>query len=480
MQYLSLAFADFVAVLLPMYYALPRRWNLRWLILLGGSLFFYGCFGLQYLPFLLFTGVTVYICGRLMEKSKRKKLLLILCAGVNLGIWFAVKVLPWALDKGNWQNISMPSLPVAVGISYFTLQAVGYLADVCKGKLQPERNLGKFLLFVSFFPGIIQGPISRYDRLMPELTESRPFREENLFHGVVLILLGLVKKMVIADRLAPFVAACFGGYRSLQGGILYLGAVGFALQLYLDFSGCVDLCRGVSRLFGIRLTENFNRPYLATSIKDFWGKWHMSLSSWLKDYVYIPLGGNRKGKARKYINLMLTFLVSGLWHGAGFQFFLWGILHGGYQILGELLMPIREKCRKVLKLSSGSLSHRIVQTVITFQLVTVAWIFFRADGLREGLGYLQNMLTPCNLFAWTGQIGAMGIDPGYFPVLITHLCLLFGVEIGTKSQESAVAGILRQHGLLRWSFVLLLLLDVILLGAYGSGYSMSGFLYGGF
>lgn len=487
MSYLSLAFAGLVLVMLVLY-RLASIKRAGWVVLLLGSLVFYCCFDLKHLIFLSFTALSTYLCALGFQKASRKKLLFILCIAANVGVWFFIKVLPWTFRIGNILlsrigldiTLTLPALIVPVGISYFTLQAVGYLADVYSGKIQPEKNIGKYLTFLAYFPAIVQGPISRYNELMPQLLNTKPFCFETMRKGLILILFGLVKKLVVADRLAIFVNACFAGYESLSGVILYLAAVGYAIQLYMDFSGCVDICRGVSTLFNVELVNNFNRPYLATSIKDFWGRWHMSLSRWLKDYIYIPLGGNRKGTFRKYINLMITFLVSGLWHGAGFCFFLWGALHALFQITGQCTANLRSKIKQRIGVVSGSVSERIYQTVITFNLVTFAWIFFRIKSVGRGIQYLRRMLSEANLFALTGKLFELGVNRNFFLVLLLHIIGFFAVELCTKNQDSVIEGITQKHIIIRWVIYLALLFDVILLGAYGSGYDLSGFMYGGF
>ena len=451
---------------------------------------FYCSFDLRYLFFLLFSAASTYLCALVLPKLARmRKYLLLLCLFANIGVWFVVKALPWTLEvTGNVLSIFKIEAPFgkfdvlnAVGLSYFTLQAVGYLVDVYKGKIHPEKNLLKYLLFISYFPAIVQGPISRYNELMPQLMNQKPFSLDAMRKGLILVLFGCIKKVVIADRLGIFVNACFNGFEGLTGVILYVAAVGYAVQLYMDFSGCVDICRGVSMLYNIELVNNFNRPYFATSIKEFWSKWHISLSRWLKDYVYIPLGGNRKGTFRKYLNLLITFLVSGLWHGAGFSFFLWGALHAVYQIIGQCTAGIRARIRNAIGVESGSVSERIYQTVITFNLVTLAWIFFRSATMMDGFRYLGQMFAEANLFAVIGgQMFQYGVSGGYFLLILLHLCVFFVVELCTKNQDSAIDGIIKQHVLIRWAVYLLLIFDVILFGAYGSGYDLSGFMYGGF
>lgn len=487
MSYLSLSFAIFVAVLMGVFYLVPKGLR-RWVLLLA-SLSFYGLFDLRYPVFLLVTAVSTFFCARQMVRGGNRKLLLWGCVGLNGGIWFAIKELPWLMHTDFrglhvlGVNLEEPvfSLLVPVGISYYTLQAIGYLVDVSKGKTEPEKKFANYLLFLSWFPAIVQGPISRYDRLMPQLRHDRGFDYEMMRRNLLLILLGLVKKMVLADRLGFFVNYCFGNFESLEGVILYLGAVGYSVQLYADFSGCVDICRGVSGLFGVELCHNFNRPYRSGSIKEFWGRWHMSLSGWLKDYVYIPLGGNRKGTVRKYCNLLATFLVSGLWHGAGFNYFLWGAMHAGYQILGAVTEHLRGRVKNALGVEAGSASDRIYRTVITFHLVMVAWIVFRAGGLMTGLEYFRNMVSNPELHAlFDGSLLGCGLSRNYLTLVAVHILGLFALERKYDCQEDALEGILSHHIGIRWIIYLVLIFDVLLFGVYGSGYDMSSFLYGGF
>lgn len=487
MNYLSLTFAGFVLLLAAVYYGLPK--SARWITLLCASLIFYACSDVRYFWFLLFTAATTFSGAVLLEKTKKKKLVLVCCIALNAALWLAVKELPWVLKSigraaqmlGAGCAIPEWSVIVPVGISYYILQAIGYLVDVSKGKIVAERNFLKYLLFLSWFPAIVQGPISRYEELMPQLLNTKQFSFERIRDSLVLILFGLVKKMVVADRLGIFVNNIFSQYEDLYGVILYIGAVGYAIQLYLDFSGCVDICRGVSGLFGVELMHNFNRPYQSRSIQEFWNRWHMSLSGWLKDYVYIPLGGNRKGQARKYLNLLITFLVSGLWHGAGFNYFLWGAMHAAFQTVGQCTSDIRRKFRKLIGIKEGSASERIYQTLITFNLVTLAWIVFRAGGLMSGIRYIWHMISESAVWVlFDGSLYNYGLSQSYIVFLLIHICILFIVELCTKRQEDVVAGLTRQHIFIRWTIYYALIFDVLLFGVYGSGYDMASFMYGGF
>ena len=477
MNYLSLDFVGFVAAVFLAYYIMPKK--VRWGVLLLASLGFYALFDCKYIVFLLFATLSTYATALVVEKGKLKGLWVYLCVLANASVWFYIKELPWMLTKLNIP--ATLSVLVPVGISYFTLQAIAYLVDVAKGKVQAEKNPLKYLLFLSWFPAIVQGPISRYDQLMPQLVNPNKFSFDRTRDGLVLVLFGLTKKMVIADRLAIFANYCFQNYADLQGVILYLGAIAYSLQLYADFSGCVDICRGVSRLFGVELMDNFRSPYSSRSINEFWGRWHISLSSWLKDYIYIPLGGNRKGAFVKYLNIFIVFLVSGLWHGAGLQFFAWGIMHAAFQIAGAITDPLRRKIKDRLDITKDSLVERVLQTLITFHLVALAWIVFRSSGLGTAMEYIKNMFgeaQPWVLF--DGSLFTHGVSQTAFNVLLVNIVLLFTLERKFPTSDSFVTALTTNHLIIRWFVYIVLIFNVLLFGVYGSGYDLSGFLYGGF
>jgi len=473
MNYISFSFLFFVIISVIIYYLVPSK--RRGIVLLIASLIFYISFDLKYLIFLLFVALSTFITARFLSINKNKKLLFVLCIILNVIVWFVVKMQPFT----NLSNTIFILVPV--GISYYILQSIGYLVDVYKGKIKAEKSFWKYLLFLSYFPAIVQGPISRYTELMPQLLNENKLKFNEFRDSLILILFGLVKKIVIADRLGIFVNSCFDNVSNLSGVILYIGAVFYSIQLYNDFSGCVDICRGVSKLFCINLNHNFNRPYLSESIKDFWSRWHMSLSSWLKDYIYIPLGGSREGKIIKYINIMITFIISGIWHGAGFNFLYWGILHAIYQIFGDLTLNLRNKFKKLIGIELGSKSDKIYKVIITFNLVTFAWIFFRADSFIIAIEYINNMFSNASL--WTlfdKSLFSYGISQNYFNILLIHVFISLLIELYFSKQEKVVNEIVNFHLIIRWIIYLILIFDILLFGVYGSGYSLSSFMYGGF
>lgn len=488
MQYLSFAFVIFVILVWGLYYVFPRKH--RWIVLLVASLIFYLSYDKRYVFFLMFVAITTFFGAKFGRNKRRNKENLILCVLANTCLWFVMKWLPgcwnWvdSIGKVLFEDFQLPTFSIIapIGISYYALLAISYIIDVYKKRIKPENNFGKYLLYLAYFPTIVQGPISKYEQMREQLTIGENVDYSVFRKSLLLILIGLTKKMVIADRIAIWANYCFDNYSDLQGIILYVGALCYSIQLYMDFSGCVDMCRGVSGLFGIKLMDNFKAPYFSTSIKEFWGKWHISLSTWLKDYVYIPLGGNRKGKIRKYINIFITFLVSGVWHGSGLTYIVWGILHAMYQIVGDVSNDIRRKVKNLLGIEENSLSDRVYRTIITFNLTLFAWIFFRAGRLLNAVDYIKRMFSSINL--WTlfdGSLFSQGIQFSEFIVLIINICFIVFVDwLKVKSEKDVENYVLESHTLVRWCCYLVLVFNIILFGAYGTGYDASGFLYGGY
>ena len=469
MDFLSLAFAVFFIISVICYYAVPKK--MRWGVLLISSLVFY-VWSVPYLiGYLLFSAVTTYFYGTWTEKHKEHgKVLLALVILANLAVLLTVKFAP----------VAGISILAPMGISFYTLQVIAYCVDVYKGKAEAQSNFFKYLLFVSFFPQILQGPIPRYNQLKEQLFEGHTFDYKTVKFGFQLILWGMFLKMVIADRAAIFVNAVFPEYHLYEGTVLAVAAVLYSIQLYTDFLGCVCIAMGAAEVYGIKLQTNFERPYMAVSIKDFWRRWHISLSSWLRDYVYISLGGKRKGKLRRYINLMLTFLVSGIWHGSGLQYIFWGLMQGGYQVAGEILQPVRKKVRNVLKIDENSGFYVLWQRACTFVLITSSWVIFRSANLRAGLSMLKRIvtdITPWVLF--DGTLYEFGIEARSFMALI--LCIVLVMVIEHFQEKGNIREMLsQQHIIVRWSIYLGAIALVAVLGVYGPGYSATQFLYGQF
>ena len=483
MSYLSVDFFFFIAIVLFFYYILPNKY--RKYILLLASIFFYLYYSEICFLILGFNILSTYLGGILIKKySSKKKIIFSMVLIINIGIWFIIKEFNWGANFLNsiFTIVTIPTIKnliVPLGISYYTLQSIGYLVDVYNGQ-EPEKNLVNYGLFISYFPAIVQGPISRYNEFKIEINKDKKFNYNQFISNLLLIIYGLIKKTIIADNIAILANYCFDNYLSLSGVILYVGAVCYAIQIYTDFSGCVDICRGVSGLFQINLKQNFDAPYFSKSIKEFWSRWHITLSSWLKDYIYIPLGGNRIGKVHKYINIIIVFLISGIWHGGSFIF--WGLLHAAYEIGSELTETLREKFKNALGIEKNSTSDKIYRTIITFNLVVIAWIFFRANNLEIALIYIHNMIRRTNFtLLLDGTIYNMGLNHNMLFALFVNILLVILVDyLHYKNKNGIRDNILSLHIIIRWIIYFILIYDVILFARYGTKIPKSAFLYGGF
>ena len=431
MLFNSLAFALFLPLVFAAYWLCPDRW--RWVVLLVSSYYFYMSWNAAYVVLILMTTAISYAAARGIAAPdatpRRKKLLLAGTLVVCLGTLFFFKYFNFFSGTVTelLQSFALPVHPVVlnlllpVGISFYTFQTLSYVIDVYRGEVQAERHFGKYAVFVSFFPQLVAGPIERTGNLLPQVGSPKRFSCENAVYGVKWILWGYFKKIVVADTVAQYVDLAYNSPGEYRGGALLLASALFTIQIYCDFSGYSDIALGVARLFGVELMVNFKSPYFSRSVKEFWGRWHISLSTWFRDYVYIPLGGNRRGKLRTYRNLLITFLVSGLWHGANWTFVVWGGLHGAAQVLEKLLDRPLKALRRVWP-------GRALAWLVTFVFCNFAWIFFRADSIGEAAYVIQTILPalrhPRAMLA--DGLEQLGISTG---VLLYLLCLVLALGV---------------------------------------------------
>jgi len=367
-----------------------------------------------------------------------------------------------------------------MGISFYTLQAVGYLVDTYRGE-KAEHNLLDFALFVGFFPQMVSGPISRGNRLLPQLSAAKRPAFDDLRDGVLLLIWGYFLKIVVADRAALFVASVYAPESEYEGWFYIVATLLFCLQLYGDFGGCSVMAMGTAKILGIDLIDNFNAPYFSQSIAEFWRRWHISLSTWFRDYLYIPLGGNRKGTLRKYLNVLVTFAVSGLWHGAQWNYMAWGLLNGLYQVIGAALMPLRTAVVRMLHIDPKSRPHKLLRVVVTFVLFSSTMVFFRAYRLMDAVRIFISMLTVHNFEIFTdGSIFACGIDAFNFALLGIYVLVIFAADVCKYKRIKVRSVIEKQHWLCQVAVVALGVLTVLLLGVYGPGFEASNFIYSQF
>lgn len=415
MLFNSLQYAVFLPIVFALYWIVPHKW--RWIVVLISSYYFYMCWNAKYLLLILFiTGIS--FVGALgveaASERKRKKFWVGLVVFVSLALLFVFKYFNFLSETlyslFSVAQIEVPeialNLLLPVGISFYTFQSIGYIVDVYRGDIEAEHHFGKYAAFVAFFPQLVAGPIERANNLMPQLKEERHFSYEQAVYGVRLMAWGYFKKIVVADTLAIYVDKVYADMHFYQGSARLFAILFFTVQIYCDFSGYSDIARGTAKLFGVELMENFKSPYFAKSIREFWRRWHISLSTWFKDYVYIPLGGNRVSKVRNVWNLMVTFLLSGFWHGASWTFVAWGGLHGAVQVVEKRFdSAVRQKKGKVI---AG------LRVFLTFLVVSVLWVFFRAQrfkdaaymlvycyvGFHNPLQYLRDGCTSLGIGAW--------------------------------------------------------------------------------
>ena len=395
MLFNSWQFALFFPIVFALYWGLPHRFRIG--LLLIASYYFYMSWNIKYVVLILFTTIVSYSAALLIAKTdslRTKKVILTVSLIACLGVLFVFKYFNFftgaVVDFLNMFAIHLHpmtlKLLLPVGISFYTFQTLGYVIDVYRGTTQPERNFWVYAAFISFFPQLVAGPIERTNNLLPQIRAVHEFRYSQAVYGVKLMTWGFFKKLCIADVLAVYVDKVFADVYRYQGFALLLTIFFFTVQIYCDFSGYSDIARGCSKMLGIELMENFRSPYFSASLREFWSRWHISLSTWFRDYVYIPLGGNRVSAWRHNVNLLLTFMISGLWHGANWTFVVWGMLHGlGQAAENALTSRIRQE------------SHGLmwaVRVLVTFVFVMLAWVFFRAQSLSEAVYVFGHMFLP--------------------------------------------------------------------------------------
>lgn len=488
MLFNSIDFLIFFPITVFIYYVLPPK--VRYIWLLVASYYFYMQWNPAYVLLLLSSTIVTYVGGLILENTEtvsKRKICLISVLLINLSILGYFKyanmfmgylnkaIIIFGRQEIPWDN----SIILPVGISFFTLQSLGYLIDVYRKDIYAEHNFLRYALFISFFPQLVAGPIERSKNLLKQLAVPKKFSYENLRRGLLIMLYGFFLKVVIADRIAIFVDTVYDDPVTYTGFYIVIATICFAIQIYCDFYGYSTIAKGVALTMGITLMDNFNAPYFSKSVKEFWRRWHISLSTWFRDYLYIPLGGNRKGTIRKYLNLLIVFGVSGLWHGASLAFVIWGALHGIYQIIESVFSRIFNKLyvEKVNK-ETKTFTNKFLKLVITFALVCFAWLFFRANGLSNAKLVLSEMIHHRNWFSLVDQsIFNMGISRDYWHVLIIAIMILGLVDYQKYRGKDVVERFFIQNWWFRALAVIFMLMYIILFGCYGSTFDVQQFIY---
>jgi len=434
---------------------------------------------------MLLSTLITYVCGLLVDRSAlgKRKLWLVLSFVSNLAILFFFKYFNFTADiitrTLNFAGLHLQptalDVLLPVGISFYTFQALGYTVDVYRKEIQAERNFADYALFVSFFPQLVAGPIERSGNMFHQLKEYHPFRLENIRDGILPILWGLFKKMILADNLAVAVNTVYNAPGEHSGGEFIIATLAFAIQIYCDFSAYSDIARGSAKMMGFDLMKNFHCPYLAVSIQDFWRRWHISLSSWFKDYLYFPLGGSRCSKARHLLNIMIVFTVSGLWHGAALTFVIWGILNGLYQVISKLLDPLRKKLFALLHIREGAGWLHVLRVLITFCLTCIAWIFFRANTLSDALHILHAILGIVK-HGFIVDFNA-SFSLSVYALLMVLICTAVLLVADWFISEKDLAGKINRYVAPRYAVYFVLIAVILLFGSYGAGYDPQDFVY---
>ncbi len=375
----------------------------------------------------------------------------------------------FGLDTGAFAlNILLP-----VGISFYIFQVVGYLIDVYRGKVEAERNFVTYAAFVAFFPQLLSGPIGRAPQLLPQFRAPQGIRYANLRDGLMLMVWGFFQKIVIADRAAILVNQVYNFPSYYGGAEILVATLLFAVQIYGDFAGYSNIAIGAAKCLGFDLMDNFRRPYMAVSVADFWRRWHISLSSWFRDYLYIPLGGSRKGANRKYVNLMVVFLVSGLWHGSAWTYIVWGLLNGAYQVVGALAKPLRDRFFP----ASDAFSRRLGQRIVTFLLISLSWLFFRANSMADALLLLSRLPQIDVTVFFSGELLQLGLNATEWLVLFIAIGVQLVVSILQERGIRLRAALNGQQLWFRWLIVTAGIMAVLIFGIYGPGFDGASFIY---
>lgn len=537
MTYTSVNFIFFVLVTALLYFALPLKKH-KWTVLLAASVFFYLVAGYRYAVFILFTAVSTYLIGlwvdkisksskAVLKKNKsewgreekkkyknsikvKKRLVMSLALVLNFGILAFLKYFNFFSGSlndilGNFGiDFSAPTLALflPLGISFYTFQSMGYIVDVYREKTPAEKNPLKFMLFVSFFPQIVQGPISIYDQLAHQLYEPHSFDFTRFKHGMMLILWGFFKKLIIADRAVTAITAVTDDYNAYGGSTLLFTILLYSVQLYADFSGGIDISRGVAQIFGIDMIENFRRPYFSRSISEYWRRWHISLGAWLKNYLFYPvamsnlfINAGKKMKASRFgktaagahvskvlptsVASLIVFLVVGIWHGADWKYVGFGVWNGVIIMVSILLQPLFDSILKKLHINPNAVWYSVFQMLRTFIIVLVGYVFDVAPGFSQAMRTFRLILTNQSLTAARAEISELGLGKKDMLVILAGIAVIFIVSVIQERHPSTTIREMldRKPFLLRFAVIFIGIMAVIVYGVYGSGYNPADFVY---
>lgn len=446
---MSLVSSTFIGVIILttiLYYLSPKKFKPY--VLLVISILVYSSLGVKSLIYIVISTITTFFAALLFQKNKYKKVILIVTLVINIGILVIIK-------SEIFKNIIIP-----MGISYYTFQVVSYLIDVYRNKYKPEKNIAKYFLYTMYFPYLFIGPINRYDDISKTLFENeKKFNCKSAYNGALRIGWGFFKKLIIANRINVIISTITQNTGKYTGAFALLAMLLYSIQLYADFSGGIDIVLGFSKILQIDLKENFNNPYISQNIQEFWRRWHISLSSWFRDYVYIPLGGNRCSKIRNYFNTIIVFLLSGLWHGV--NYILWGLFHGIFLIIGKFI----------------KVKNKYINITVTFLVVSFLWSFFIWPSATESLQMIGSVFTTFNYQDLFSNILNLGLSLSNYIVLIIAVILLIIYDLNKEKINSKIKNLKTENKILVFAILVWI---VLIFGMYGIGFNASDFIYNKF
>ncbi len=526
----SLNFIAFVAIVCILYFIFPKK--AKWIVLLTANYIFYYMCSNWMIVYMLITTLSIYLIGlkignidiktkeivkkeedrskkkEIKNKAKtKKKWFVAIAVIINFGLLIYLKYFNFL--AGNINGLfSMIRIPVEIpfkeiilplGISYYTLQSISYIVDVYRGKYLPEKHFGKLALFVSFFPQMVEGPIGRYDELGNQLYEPHKFSYERTKFGIQLMLWGYFKKMVIADRAALFVNEVFANYSNYLGIPIFVAAALYTLQIYAEFSGCIDIVRGTAQILGINMAENFKRPFFSKSVQEFWRRWHITLGTWFKDYIFYPISFSKitqnitsfskKIFKTSYIAklipaifaLFFVWFGNGIWHGASWKYICYGLYYYVIMVLGMIFEPLMNKVLKLLRINKDVFSYRFMQMVRTTVFVIIGMLLFRSSDLNTFVQMFKGIFTRTNLeMLSNGKLFAIGLSQADFVVVIIGAVIMFIVGLLQEREHKLREEISKQNLPFRWILYYAIIFAIIIFGIYGPGYAASDFIYGQF
>lgn len=484
MSFISIEFMIFFSIVVLIYWYLPQKYQNMWMVF--ASYYFYACWSVEFVLILFIVTFSTYVCARCMKGIYKKQIILAGLLG-NLLLLFIFKFGNFEINvfnsifnvmkmPGNTINIVLP-----IGLSFYMLQALGYVIDVYRGELEAERNFIRYAAYVCFFPTIISGPIERSNNLLKQLQYGKEFSYEKAKRGALFIVWGFYEKILIADRIAILVEQIYSNYLEWEGAAILFATVLYGIQIYIDFAGYSNIVVGIAQILGYDIISNFRQPYFSLNVREFWKRWHISLSQWLRDYVYIPLGGNKCEKWKQYRNLLITFMVSGVWHGNGIKYLVWGGIHGIYQIMGRILAGYRKRIKGELRINDKCWSYHVFQAIITFALIDFAWLFFGANSFSHAVKLLNRILYQFHLGEFVcSKNYLLGMDESRFALLLLEILIVLLVDVFHERKVSIISWLNGQNVVFRWGVYYILVFAVLIGMLYNYGVKASTFIYATF